>query len=915
MFSIRDIGLHRIGRETREKSVKFFRPFKDKLCPRRGVAPALTRAHSSQIGGIFPKNPNLSTKRQQGSLASMRMKSEEPVVEEPVPVTEEIAFVPSLQEAWTKNLTGEEWLRGDRTHDWYTGKQPIYGECPGVGADGMIRSMPTPNLDQVTRQGTRDYFDNTWTLYETMFAGLNGEESFFRPPTHGLRHPQIFYYGHAACLYINKLRVAGVLDGPVNEFMESILETGVDEMVWDDMHRFDDPWPTVAAVHEYKKNVYKIVCDVIDTHPGLEDCNGSKPVKVTMDHPLWALFMGFEHERIHLETSSVAFREMASNVVQIPKGWPATAPAPEVPKNIGALEGIDYPANQMLSVEGTTVDLGKPRDFPAFGWDNEYGARSVEVGDFQASKFMITNGEFWQFVNEGGYKTERFWSEKGWEWRKFRNMKHPFFWERDGPQGSNMYKLRTIFAVEDMQWAAPVVTNYFEARAYCAWKSEKDGLEGKPEAYRLLAEAEHHLIRPQAINSVAARQDPLNDRALVAGGQTFGDGSHGSNLNLHLGSESDVSSFPASESGHHDAMGNVWEWLEDHFAGLEGFEVHPIYDDFSSPCFDGAHNMIAGGSFISTGIEASTFARFSFRPHFLQHSGFRLVSSTHAAPAKYLSTCSNATSADGDGDGTDNVYESNELVDQYLGMHYQLLSGQQEGAPAILEHELAPHHALRFPQRVAELLKKLAPSSGRALDVGCAVGGTSFELATGFNEVVGFDFSKAFVNAAERMKTSDDVQFNLAMEAELSTNVTAKHEAHIDAAARARVRFQTGDACAMDPNELGGTFDGVVVANLVCRVPEPLKCLDGLAAVTNQGGVVILATPFSWLPQYTDKDKWLGGYLDSKGVPVHSKVTLEREMNARGFVKIHEEQMACLIREHQRKYQYIISEATAWRKN
>ena len=39
-------------------------------------------------------------------------------------------------------------------------------------------------------------------------------------------------------------------------------------------------------------------------------------------------------------------------------------------------------------------------------------------------------------------------------------------------------------------------------------------------------------------------------------------------------------------------FGNVWEWLEDHFNGLPGFETHWLYDDFSAPCFDGRHKMI-----------------------------------------------------------------------------------------------------------------------------------------------------------------------------------------------------------------------------------------------------------------------------------------------------------------------------------
>ena len=146
------------------------------------------------------------------------------------------------------------------------------------------------------------YFDNTWTLYETMFAGLNGEEGFYCPPPHGLRHPQIFYYGHTACLYVNKLRVAGLLSDPVDAYFESIFEVGVDEMLWDDMGKNDADWPTVAEVHTYRKNVYNLVKDVIHTHPDLNE--RAKTVPITADHELWALYMGFEHDRIHLETSS-----------------------------------------------------------------------------------------------------------------------------------------------------------------------------------------------------------------------------------------------------------------------------------------------------------------------------------------------------------------------------------------------------------------------------------------------------------------------------------------------------------------------------------------------------------------------------------------------------------------------------------
>lgn len=690
---------------------------------------------------------------------------------------------------------------------------------------------------------------------------------------------------------------------------KSILETGVDEMLWDDMHKFDDPWPTVKQVHEYRKKVYTLICEVIAEHPGLEDDGGKSPVKITMDDPLWALFMGFEHERIHLETSSVLFREMPQHLLQVPPAWPAVFPAAEN-QTRDPMAGVDFPFNEMLPVEGAPIKLGKPKCFPAYGWDNEYGDKEVDVPGFTASKHLITNGEFYEFVKEGGYGHEKFWCVSGWKWRKFRNMKWPFFWDKDGPAGSHLYKLRTVFETVPMHWALPVNVNYYEARAYCRWKAEKDGLADSPLAYRVITEAEHHLIRPDSANNKLALEDPMTDGPMTAGGDTYATpGMEGNaNLNLAYGSESPVDLMEASPTGHYDAMGNVWEWTEDDFDGLEGFQVHPVYTDFSAPCFDGQHTCIMGGSFVSTGNIASTFARYAFRPHFLQHAGFRMVSSATPAPA---------TVVEQEQEEITGQYESNELVHQYLGLHYALQSGKTEGVDAILSHDNAPTHALRFPQRLANLITSLKPqhTTGRALDVGCAVGGTSFELATTFDKVYAIDFSHAFIDTAKRMQQGEEISFGLVTEGNLAEELVARHEAHIEQATRERVVFQHGDATDLTVETLGGErFDAIVVANLICRVPEPLKCLDGLAQCTNTGGVVLLVTPFSWLEEHTPKDKWLGGFTcPETGEPVSSKDRLRVEMEARGFTKIHEEQVPLLIREHQRKYQYIVSEATGWR--
>ncbi len=543
------------------------------------------------------------------------------------------------------------------SREWWTGKRPEAGICPGVDKDGKIHSLPIPNLADCTRASVQDYFDNSWTLTEVLLSGLASPEVFYRVPYHELRHPLVFYYIHQAVLYVNKLRLGGLVSSAVNAEFEGLFETGVDEMSWDDMSKNTMQWPELTELHNYRKHVYRLISKIIAEHEGLRD--GHAPV--TSEDPLWTLFMGFEHERIHLETSSVLIRELPLECVRKPLAWPdlhlsgAGKDAVFPP-----IEGQDFPANKMLFIEAGSVDIGKPADAPFFGWDNEYGQRALQVGSFAASQNLISNGEFYKFVSSGGYLEQRFWSTQGWKWRSFRNTKFPTFWKLEGPSGLHHYKLRTCFEVVPMQWSWPAVVNFYEAEAYCKWKTETDESNTN---YRLITEAEHHRLRSL---------------------QTFETTDY--NLNLISGAERPVGLDTNNDDQPGDLFGNVWQWCEDQFNPLDGFAVNKFYDDFSVPCFDGEHQMILGGSFISTGDEATTWARFHFRPHFFQHAGFRIVLSTGDGGVVKLTGQQNKT----------NPYETDSILNEYLILHF---------APSEIQMPFTfiSRDLTEFPQRCANL--------------------------------------------------------------------------------------------------------------------------------------------------------------------------------------------------------------------
>lgn len=482
---------------------------------------------------------------------------------------------------------------------WWTGLPPQ--KCPGFNTEkNYLQALPLLNLDICTRQDVLDYFDNEWTLTELLFQGLKNEEVYIRPPYHQLRHPLIFYYGHTVVLFINKLRLAGLLDKPIDLYLEKILEIGVDEMSWDDMSKNEMLWPSVQDVHAYRKKGYQVIKNLILTHP---DIGNGKNVKI--DSPLWSLWMALEHEKIHFETSSVLIRELPIQFVETPTYWAPLHPSAYKVNNIFPIPEVDYKSNSWVMYPKKTVQLGKAENEKSFGWDNEYGQRQVQLSAFQATQTLISNGEFYEFVKSGDYSKDEYWEPEGLQWRKFRNTRRPTFWSASGPEGLHEYQLRTIFTMIDMPWDWPVEVNHHEAKAYCAWKQKKD--QSKLH-YRLMTEGEHVAIRDGLV------VDPVLQLESFSKTKHFN--FHELNFNFIFSSPSPVDSKP---------LGNVWHLLEDQFNPLENFKVHKLYDDFSTPCFDGKHYMILGGSFISCGHEASKWARFHFRPHFYQHSGFRMA--------------------------------------------------------------------------------------------------------------------------------------------------------------------------------------------------------------------------------------------------------------------------------------------------
>ncbi len=188
---------------------------------------------------------------------------------------------------------------------------------------------------------------------------------------------------------------------------------------------------------------------------------------------MWVILMGIEHERIHIETSLVLHRQMPLEFVQ------------EIEAFSICSQSGDAPQNEMLEIPASKVSLGKDKSHHLYGWDNEYGTQEHTLESFELSKYLVSNGEYMEFVEAGGYEEESYWDEEGLAFLAQSGAKHPPFWV----QKEGRYLYRTLCSEIEMPLDWPVDVNALEAMAFCRYKSQKESRE-----YTLPSEAEYRAL-------------------------------------------------------------------------------------------------------------------------------------------------------------------------------------------------------------------------------------------------------------------------------------------------------------------------------------------------------------------------------------------------------------------------------------
>ncbi len=241
------------------------------------------------------------------------------------------------------------------------------------------------------------------------------------------------------------------------------------------------------------------------------------------------------------------------------------------------------------------------------------------------------------------------------------------------------------------------------------------------------------------------------------------------------------------------------------------------------------------------------------------------------------------------------IYETDQLLAEYLLFHFgsaeEILPAHQSWPQGMMD---ALNFAVRTPKHFSQ------ETVSRGLDLGCAVGRSTFEMNRTCQEVIGIDFSHAFIRAAEALRNGESVPYDRREEAAQVTRLEASISLPNP---QSQIVFQQGDAMDL-PEELG-TFDRVHAANLLCRLPEPERLVNRLASLVKNGGELVLATPCTWLEAFTPQENW----------PTQGTLTWLKQKLTADFTFLREEEEPFLIRETARKFQWTRSLVTVWRRN
>jgi gamma-glutamyl hercynylcysteine S-oxide synthase len=416
---------------------------------------------------------------------------------------------------------------------------------------------------------------------DELFATVKPECLYERPIPE--RHRIIFYIGHLEAFDWNLLRERVLGATSFHPEFDHLFAFGIDPVGGGLPNDQPSDWPALSEVRAYVKRIREAVDESLRAL-----ASGVEPAKEPEFPPSQLVNVAIEHRLMHAETLAYMLHQLPS-YQKIHQSRSSEPPAERIKA-------------EMIRIPAGKATLGLARG--QFGWDNEFELHTEDVPSFSIDKYKISNRQWLEFMEAGGYEKQDLWTKDAWAWKAEHGVSHPSFWRRDGDR----WYYRTMFEEIRMPMDWPVYVSHAEASAYARWAGKS-----------LPTEAQWHRAA-FGTEQDGERQYPWGNGAPSA---------EMGNFDFHRWDPVSVAAFPKSQSafGIAGMLGNGWEWTSSLFQPFEGFQKFEFYPGYSADFFDGKHFVMKGGSARTGACMLRRSFRNWFQPHYQYvYAGFRCVS-------------------------------------------------------------------------------------------------------------------------------------------------------------------------------------------------------------------------------------------------------------------------------------------------